>query len=243
MARGASSPDAEDVAQTAFTQVWRHWQALRHPGAYLYRVAANELRKLRKDQGEPRTITGGTGGPADQPASADIPYGLQASMVRQYLLTLPPRQREALAGTYDGFPDRELAWALSTPVTTVHSNRGHARPSLRSYVIPAGPYPGVRVLHQAYAEMRGGNFSQAGSRLVISQSWARSAKYQIDADHGTLADHLDADELAFRRRTDSPHAQRPPARRPESHRTEPFSTARDAQTHRRNGQASRTPPG
>lgn len=201
MARGASPPDAEDVAQTAFTQVWRRWQALRHPAGYLYRVAANELGGLRQARSEPGAVADGGGGRADQQAPADIPYWQQASMVRQCLLALPPRQREAMAGIYDGVPDRELAQAVGTPVATLRSNRRHARSSLRPYLNPGGPDPGGRVLRQAYAEMRGGNFSPAGSRLVISESWARSARYQVNADHGTLADPLDADELAFRRRT------------------------------------------
>lgn len=200
-ARGASWSDAEDVAQMAFLEVWRRWQELRLPGSYLFCVAAHELGRLQKARGERDAVSGGTGGWAGQQGPGEIPDWLQASIVRQCLLVLPPRQRQALAGCYDGLADGELARALGTPVTTIRSNRRHARSSLRPYLIPGGPDPGVRVLHQAYAEMRAGNFSPAGSRLVIRQSWARSARLQIDADRGSLVDPLGADELAFRRRT------------------------------------------
>lgn len=201
ISRGAGTPDAQDAAQAAFTQVWLRWRALRHPGGYLYRVAIHELGRLRAARDKHATITAGAGGQADQLAFGDIPERTQASIVLQHLLTLPPRQREALAGSFDGVPDRDLARVLGTTVTTVRSNRRHARSALRPYLAPGGPDPGARALHQAYAEMRAGNICPAGSRPVISYSWARSMHYRVDADRGTLADPLGADELAFRRRT------------------------------------------
>src|SRR5690348_7812630 len=59
-ARGASLPDAEDAAQSAFIQVWCRWPGLRHPGGYLYCVAAHELGRLGKARTEPDTIASGS---------------------------------------------------------------------------------------------------------------------------------------------------------------------------------------
>ncbi len=200
-AQGASCPDAEDVAQTALTEVWRRWPGLGNPRGYLYRVAANELAGLWKTRHRQDTAVRGAASRGSQHASGDIPGRLQADLVREQLLALPPRQRAAIAGHIDGYQDQELAGALGMPAATVRSNRRHARAALRALAAGSGRDLRGRLLHQAYAEMRGGNLSPAGSRPVISQSWARSARYQVDADLGILTDHLNPDELVFRRGT------------------------------------------
>ncbi len=200
-ARGASFPDAEDAAQMAFTEVWRRWAALASPGGYLHRVAANELVRLWKARLWHDTALHGSACEASRQAPGDFPGRLQAAVVRQHLLALPPRQREAMAGCYDGYRDGELAAALDASLATIRSNRRHARAALRPFINADRPDLPGRVLRQAYAEMRGGNLSPAGSRPVISQSWTRSARLRVDPAHGALTDPLSPDELAFRRGT------------------------------------------
>src|SRR5215470_17232403 len=102
------------------------------PG-YLYRVARNELAGLWRSRRRELDASRGAGWFAEQEIGDDLPTGLQAGLVREYLLALPSRQRAVLAAGCDGYQDAELAAALGVPVATVRSNRRHARASLLGY--------------------------------------------------------------------------------------------------------------
>ncbi len=179
--RGARLTDAEDAAQAAFEQVWRRWPQVRNRRAYLYRVAGNELGGIWKAQSRDDALCR-VGRSADRDMAGDVTW-LQEQMVRECLLALPGRQRAVLAGSYDGYRDGELAAALGMPAGTVRSHRRHARESLRGLAV-LGQDPRGLMLRRAYAEMRGGNPAPRGSRLAISQSWARSALYLASPEHG-----------------------------------------------------------
>lgn len=196
---GAGSEDAQDIAQAALTEIWRRWPMVVNRPGYLYRAARNELAGLwharRRELGAAR----GSDWPAAQQAGDDLPAVLQAGLVREYLLTLPSRQRAVLAAGCDGYQDAELAAALGMPVATVRSNRRHARKGLLGYTAALEQDPRGLMLHRAYEEMRGGNSSPPGSRPVICQSWARSAQYLAVPERDPLIAPLSGDELALRR--------------------------------------------
>jgi DNA-directed RNA polymerase specialized sigma24 family protein len=197
-AGGASLADAEDATQAAFTQVWLRWPQVRNRGAYLFRVAGNELGKIR--QAANRDTAARCGGSAvPQEIPSDILGRLQEAMVREYLLTLPRQQRAVLAGHYDGYPDTELAAALGMPAATLRSHLRHARAALRGSAAVLEQDPNGRMLRRAWEEMHSGNRAPAGSRPVIRQSWARSALQLAGPEQGPRLPQLGRGELALRR--------------------------------------------
>ena len=196
-ARGASSADAEDVAQVAFMAVWCRWPQVANRPGYLYRVAGNELGRLRARCDQQAVY--GAGRPLDQLAGDAISARLQGEAVCEQLLALPPRQRTVVAGGVDGYPDAELAILLDMPVTTIRSNRRHAQQRVADLAAALDRDPGGLKLRRAYAEMRSGNLSPAGARRVISASWARSAQLLPAPERGPLVTPLSHSELAARR--------------------------------------------
>lgn len=193
---GASPADAQDIAQQAFVQVWRHWPAVASPPGYLYRVARNELTRWRARAPQ---AAGPAACLAGQPCGDDIPARVQADLVREYLLALPCQQRTVLAGQCDGYQDSELAAAMGVPLATIRSNRRHARASLRSLSAALEQDPRGLAVRRAYAEMRAGTTAPAGARPVISRSWVRSAQHLATPERGPLLAPLSPDELALRR--------------------------------------------
>jgi DNA-directed RNA polymerase specialized sigma24 family protein len=197
-ARGADPADAADAAQEAFTQVWRHWPQVANRRGYLYRVAEHELGKVwhARRREAARSLVGGL---ASREVPGGVPARLQAVIVRQHLLALPGRQREVLAGCYDGYQDAELAVALGMPAATIRSHRRHARASLRRLAEVLEQDPRGLMLRRAYADMRDGDPCPAGARPVIARSWTRSAQQLADPGCGPALPPLTGEELALRR--------------------------------------------
>lgn len=198
-ALGASSVDAEDLAQEALLETWRRWQSLAHPAAYLYAVARNKLTGLMKAQGRYQAAVRAVGRwPGQQ--HADVHEQLEAEWALPHLLSLPPRQREALVWCFDGVSDKEVAAALGIPEATIRSSRREGRKKLRDIWAGQGTDLHWQVLERAYQELLGGNTSPAGARPEIRESWKRcKEEYKVDVEAGTLVDPLEDGELAERR--------------------------------------------
>jgi RNA polymerase sigma factor (sigma-70 family) len=196
--RGAGRADAEDAAQVAFTQVWLRWPQLRNPDGYLYRVAFHELGRLWRARRQDDAACQAARVPHEE---QDVSAGarLEAGTAVQVLLTLPARQRAVLTGYYDGFPDTHLADTLGVRVATIRSDRRHARSALHRFGAVLDQDPRGLLLRRAYADMRAGDPHPAGSRPVISQSWARSARHLTAPERGPAVAPLSDDELAQRR--------------------------------------------
>ncbi len=111
---------AEELAQEAFLQVFRRWEEIRNPEAYLSRALVSCARSWGRRQRRPAL---------DQ-RSGSVEYDPDVIAVRDALWALPERQREALVLRYFlGRSDREIGEALGCPVGTVKSliHRGLAK--------------------------------------------------------------------------------------------------------------------
>jgi RNA polymerase sigma factor (sigma-70 family) len=198
-ARGADPADAADAAQEAFTQVWQRWPQVANPRGYVYRVAGNELGKIWRSRRRETVRYRTSGLPArEMEIDGDVPARLQADMVRELLLALPGRQREILAGCYDGYQAVELAEAFGMRAATIRSHHRHAGASLAAVLEQD---PRGLMLRRAYADMRDGNPSPPGSRPVIARSWARSALCLAHPRQSPALPPLTSEELELRRAT------------------------------------------
>jgi RNA polymerase sigma factor (sigma-70 family) len=127
---GLDGHAAADVAQTAFEKALPRWAALRHPRAWLYRVAQNEA--LARCEALRREV------PVD--AVPDRPDYLSAALAAEWraeqrevishLQGLAPVQRRVMTWTLAGFSDAEIAGALQLTTHAVRQSRYYARRNL-----------------------------------------------------------------------------------------------------------------
>jgi RNA polymerase sigma factor (sigma-70 family) len=104
---GVSRGDAEEVLNESFLVAWQHWHKFRlsNPQAYLYKVARNEVSKLRRMQSrEPMDLTGDPSAPVT--AESAVVTGdftsqvADREMIRWALKELTEREREAVLFRY-----------------------------------------------------------------------------------------------------------------------------------------------
>ncbi len=112
---------AEDLAQDAFTQVYRARERVRDPLPYLrsavYNGCRNYLRDVRRRLRRPSVAVG------------DAPLG---DHVIDVVRRLPPRQRCLIVlRYYEGLTDSEIAVATGLPVGTVKSSLHRTLATLR----------------------------------------------------------------------------------------------------------------
>lgn len=135
--------DAEDVAQEVFTRVWRHaakWQ----PGtarfdSWLHRVALNLCHDTYRRRRETPTATvPETIDPAPRPDEAALATDT-GSIVERALMTLPPRQRDAIVLTYyQELGNGEAASILGVSVDALESLLARGRRTLRARLMENG---------------------------------------------------------------------------------------------------------
>lgn len=107
-----SSEAAEDIAQDAFAQMYRRWSEIEQPDAYLWRTLTSVARSWGRKHRRTRRID----------IVDTTEFDSDSLAVRQVLLTLPARQREALVlRFYLGFREREIAEAMHQAPGTVKS--------------------------------------------------------------------------------------------------------------------------
>jgi RNA polymerase sigma factor (sigma-70 family) len=126
---GANGHEAIEAAQAAFALAWESWEEIEYPSAWLRRVAYRKFLKHR-DQREQahEDVPDRPGGlcPAET-----VELGTQESVVLDVLASLPMRQRQAFAWTYDGFSPNETAQYLGISPEAVRQNLARARKHLR----------------------------------------------------------------------------------------------------------------
>ena len=134
-----NDPDAEDVVQEVFSQVWR--TASRYDqtrgsvlGWLLTITRTRAIDKIRARKSRPDTTHPITPDalPAAEARDA-VEVAEQAEIVRKALLSLPPAQRTALElAYYEGLTQSEIADRLSEPLGTVKTRIRTALMSLRA---------------------------------------------------------------------------------------------------------------
>jgi RNA polymerase sigma factor (sigma-70 family) len=122
--QGASWPEAADASQEAMTRAYQRWNTLNNPAAWVRKVATREFirRRVRSSddlvEDVPEPVTSLL---RDDVPEASAGYQEEEKQVQRLLALLPPRQRQVMAWTYDGYTPSEIAEQLSTPEHPVTS--------------------------------------------------------------------------------------------------------------------------
>jgi RNA polymerase sigma factor (sigma-70 family) len=134
---GVPLADASEIAQDTMAQLYQHWPAVHTPSAWARRVASRRWgRQIADGHGE-HLVDDVT---LDQAAT---PRLLTADNIRAFeqhhdvlrlLDTLPPRQRQILAWTYDGYTPTQIAEELQLTPETVRANLYKARRAAAAYL-------------------------------------------------------------------------------------------------------------
>jgi RNA polymerase sigma factor (sigma-70 family) len=124
--QGATTPLAADIAQDAMIVAYRRWPEITSPKAYVYSVAYREF--LRQALAPTELPVGEVPEPsAILPRPEETEAWLQERQIVQMLRALPPRQRQVLALTIDGWAPAEIAEMLGIDPRAVRSNLRKAR--------------------------------------------------------------------------------------------------------------------
>ncbi|MBE1463341.1 RNA polymerase sigma factor [Kibdelosporangium phytohabitans] len=128
---GASEHEAADAAQTALTQAWTHWYALKQPRAWIRTVATREFWRLRQDPETPHAAIPDRAELLSPETIVVISERTKAALAM--LHRLPPLQRAVLAWSADGFSNAEIAQRTGCRTeVAVRKNLQRARANLRA---------------------------------------------------------------------------------------------------------------
>lgn len=136
MSLGADAHRAADVAQSAFAEAFAVWDRIQHPTAWLRRVAGRlYYRHLLPHETSVEEVPDRQG-----PLSAASVVELhdEARRVLAALADLPPKQRQVMAWTIDGFSPAEIARELDVDPATVRQSLAKARKNLKHLLGIAG---------------------------------------------------------------------------------------------------------
>lgn len=121
---GAGLADATDIAQETMTTAYKKWSSIRNHRAWARRVASRVYghRLFSHEMAtEPEILS------PLLPASSDIAAWEQRHDVLRLLATLPERQRQVMAWTYDGYTPQEIAEELGIAAEAVRASLKLAR--------------------------------------------------------------------------------------------------------------------
>ncbi|WP_189177309.1 RNA polymerase sigma factor [Streptomyces lasiicapitis] len=112
-ARSATWEDAADAMQESFIAALKCWPTIREPSTWIRTTALRQLDALRARPKEDvrRALRGHWAGRPDFEEELDAKE--EAERVYSALASLPARQQEVMAWTYDGFTPIEIASILS----------------------------------------------------------------------------------------------------------------------------------
>ncbi|HET8661442.1 MAG TPA: sigma-70 family RNA polymerase sigma factor [Micromonosporaceae bacterium] len=126
--QGVPLREAADLAQETMVQAYKRWETIEHPQAWARRVASRMWARRISTVVEDRV--------ADVPepnpllAVTDVTVWEQRHDVLRILDELPPRQRQVLAWTLDGYTPAEIADELKIAPEAVRSSLLKARRAL-----------------------------------------------------------------------------------------------------------------
>lgn len=121
--------DAADAAQSAFTELFANWSAVRNPRAWLRKVAFRQM--LRQHARGEYPLEALRQEPAVLSASARLEIREEEQAVLDALRQLPVAQRQVLALKCDQFSYREIAEIMNTNEAAVRQNVARARSKMR----------------------------------------------------------------------------------------------------------------
>jgi RNA polymerase sigma factor (sigma-70 family) len=124
--QGAAAHLAADIAQDTMVSAFRRWPEIKSPRAYTWKVAYRAF--IRHALHDPEQPAGEVPEPAVLlPRPAEAETWLQEQHIIHVLQALPPRQRQVLALTIDGWTPAEIAELLALAPAAVRSNLKKAR--------------------------------------------------------------------------------------------------------------------
>jgi RNA polymerase sigma factor (sigma-70 family) len=132
---GAGLADATDIAQETMIEAYRNWPSIRQPRAWIRCVASRQYGRRPYGQEtatEPENLS-----PLLR-APADIAGWEQQHEVLRLLATLPLRQRQVMAWTFDGYQSPEIADELNITPEAVRASLMLARRALAEGLGQAG---------------------------------------------------------------------------------------------------------
>jgi RNA polymerase sigma factor (sigma-70 family) len=126
--RGANPDDATEAAQHAFVTIFQRWGEVRHPEAWLRKVAFRRFLQLLEKNEQPLESLDAYGA-----ASASDPIELEEEKlaVLAALRQLPVAQRQVMALHFDQFTISEISEILGMTEMAVRQNLTRARGRLK----------------------------------------------------------------------------------------------------------------
>lgn len=121
---GAGLADAADLAQETMIDVYKSWASIEYPRAWARRVAS---RKFGRRMASVEAPVAQTDGSPLLPAHRDVAEWEQRHEVLRLLATLPWRQRQVMAWTFDGYQPHEIALELNISADAVRASLKLAR--------------------------------------------------------------------------------------------------------------------
>ena len=133
MWQGARLADATDIAQDTLIKAYQRWSEIEHPKAWTRTVASRALARhiasIDEDSIEQLCERSSL-----LPPSINLETWEQQHEVLRVLNSLPPRQRQVMAWTLEGYTPTEIAAELQIAAGTVRANLMKARRSLAAYL-------------------------------------------------------------------------------------------------------------
>ena len=135
--QGASAHLAAELAQEAMITGYRRWHEITSPRAYVWKVAYRAfIRTVLLEAEEP--VAEVPEPTAVLPHLEESEAWLQKQQVIEVLRAMPPRQRQVLALTIDGWTPAEIAVLLEIDSPAVRSSLRKARLNAAEYLRPFG---------------------------------------------------------------------------------------------------------
>ncbi|MGH3995514.1 MAG: RNA polymerase sigma factor, partial [Pseudonocardiaceae bacterium] len=130
-------PDAADLAQVTMSEAYRYWSTIREPEAWARRVASRALaRHIARVEEDPA---------GEIPEHSSLLRSLtnvlaweQQHEVLRLLDLLPPRQRQVMAWTLEGYAPAEIAKELKIESDAVRSSLSKTRKTLAQHLGTTG---------------------------------------------------------------------------------------------------------
>lgn len=136
MSLGADIHRAADVAQSTFAEAFGAWDRIQYPGAWLRRVAGRIYYRSLHSLETPVEAVPDRQGPRS--AAGEVELHDEARAVLAALADLPPRQRQVMAWSIDGFSPAEIARELDIDPAAARQNLAKARGNLKRSLGTAG---------------------------------------------------------------------------------------------------------
>lgn len=132
--QGVPHADAVEIAQDVMAEALRAWERIEHPQAWTRRVASRaHAKRIATIAEDPVAEVSEAPSPLlTDPAELDAVVGRHE--VLRLLALLPPRQRQVMAWTVDGYSPAEIAQELKMKVEAVRSSLLKARRALAHHM-------------------------------------------------------------------------------------------------------------